>query len=71
MDTAVRTSDIGYLTHKLIEVVQHCYSNARDISTSSWNEKCSKLIFITKINFLFNMSQLISIRLDHFIKKNS
>ncbi|KAF4359999.1 hypothetical protein F8388_004506 [Cannabis sativa] len=52
VDTAVRTSDAGYLTRRLVEVVQHIvvrrtdYGNIRGISVSSRNGMISERIFI-------------------------
>ncbi|KAF4355161.1 hypothetical protein F8388_019938 [Cannabis sativa] len=52
VDTAVRTSDAGYLTRRLVEVVQHIVvrrtdcGNIRGISVSSRNGMMSERIFI-------------------------
>src|SRR5262249_4436480 len=52
VDTAVRTSDAGYLTRRLLEVVQHIdvrrthCGTSRGISVSPQNEKMSERVFI-------------------------
>nr|YP_010422531.1 RNA polymerase beta'' subunit [Uncaria hirsuta]YP_010422701.1 RNA polymerase beta'' subunit [Uncaria macrophylla]UFI57835.1 RNA polymerase beta'' subunit [Uncaria hirsuta]UIE35434.1 RNA polymerase beta'' subunit [Uncaria macrophylla]USG59032.1 RNA polymerase beta'' subunit [Uncaria hirsuta]USG59201.1 RNA polymerase beta'' subunit [Uncaria macrophylla] len=52
VDTAVRTSDAGYLTRRLVEVVQHIVvrrtdcGTARGISVSPWNGMMPEKFFI-------------------------
>ncbi|KAL8547810.1 hypothetical protein ACS0TY_007224 [Phlomoides rotata] len=52
VDTVVRTSDVGYLMRRLVEVVQHIVirridcGSARGISVSPWNGMMPERIFI-------------------------